>query len=391
MNMLELFEKGDYKEVKCLTDPYSSVTVYLVEKDGQMSAMKRLPCGNERSLQAGYKEFCRQLKVSGLHKTILPLKKCSFNETEILILTDYMERGTIQDVIDESTSWNSTSAYIWAIGVAIGVLVMHKNDIAHRDLKPANIFLDEYNHPMIADFGYAKVGCASMAGTRAAIGTYGYKAPEVFDGNEGGYSAKAADVYSYSLLLYSIIKGQNPWDDSATPERFEMGLKKGTIRPETSDLSPVFVELLSKCWSSDPKERPTMDNVVRELLNPKFKFKEANEAEIHGYVRDILESNELECFSEFRELADKRLIMLSSGEAVINKYGPERAREMYNWGCERGYPDAYYWRSMMYWKDGDLERADEFLRKAEEGKCAKKRLPDTRKLLNKAIAQRKRG
>ena len=40
-----------------------------------------------------------------------------------------------------------------ARGLCLGLVQMHKQNIAHRDIKPSNIMMKDENTPIIIDFG----------------------------------------------------------------------------------------------------------------------------------------------------------------------------------------------------------------------------------------------
>jgi serine/threonine protein kinase len=72
-----------------------------------------------------------------------------------VILTDSMERGSLQGLIDDEKkglvppNWDETQKFIVIYGVAIGMMILHghsrdhRDRIVHRDLKSDNGFLDD--------------------------------------------------------------------------------------------------------------------------------------------------------------------------------------------------------------------------------------------------------
>src|SRR6187431_1119001 len=89
----------------------------------------------------------------------------------------------------------------------------HDEGIVHRDIKPENILLDRRGRVKIADFGLAKLlGQAAtdftLTGTRQAMGTLHYMAPEQVVGARA--VDHRADIYSLGVTFYEMLTGELP-------------------------------------------------------------------------------------------------------------------------------------------------------------------------------------
>lgn len=96
------------------------------------------------------------------------------------------------------------------MGIALGLKGIHEAGIIHRDIKHMNILLSNSGSApkvKITDFGLAaKIGEKYMSNT--AVGTCGFMAPEVVQGEPSDYKA---DVWSLGAILYALICGQVPF------------------------------------------------------------------------------------------------------------------------------------------------------------------------------------
>jgi non-specific serine/threonine protein kinase/serine/threonine-protein kinase len=99
----------------------------------------------------------------------------------------------------------------------------HQRGIIHRDLKPSNVLVAEDGGRSVAkviDFGIAKaieggLGAESVH-TRvgSVVGTVGYMSPEQVTGGGADVDVRS-DVYSLGVILYELVTGRHPLDDTA--------------------------------------------------------------------------------------------------------------------------------------------------------------------------------
>jgi serine/threonine protein kinase len=99
--------------------------------------------------------------------------------------------------------------------VARAIERLHRQGVVHRDLKPSNILMDEECQPCVTDFGLAKMLSADAPATRtgAIVGTPSYMAPEQAAGRSG-VVGPLSDVYALGAILYELLTGRPPFDES---------------------------------------------------------------------------------------------------------------------------------------------------------------------------------
>ncbi|WP_290049721.1 serine/threonine-protein kinase [Amycolatopsis solani] len=138
----------------------------------------------------------------------------------------------------------------------------HRVGVVHRDVKPANILVAEDGTAKITDFGISRaIGDVKLTATGEIAGTPAYLAPEVARGEDADF---AADVFSLGATLYAAVEGKPPYGTADNPIALLYKASSGEIEPpeKAGRLTPLLLRMLA----SDPAERPSMDEVERELL-----------------------------------------------------------------------------------------------------------------------------
>ncbi|XVE89471.1 hypothetical protein DITRI_Ditri19aG0203800 [Diplodiscus trichospermus] len=258
---------------------------------GNDFAVKKIMLTKHRGSLSMFREIQTIGKVK--HRNLVRLEDFWLRKDYGLILYRYMQNGSLHDVLHatnpaQNLDWRIR--YRIAVGIAHGLEYLHYDcdpAIVHRDIKPENILLDSEMEPHISDFGIAKLLDQSVASepSISVVGTVGYIAPEnAFT----TVRSKESDVYSYGVVLLELISGKRALDpsfkgeteivgwvrsvwssteeieriaDSRLVEEFEFG--EWGVREQ---LIHVILVALT-CTQNEPSKRPTMRDVVSQLLN----------------------------------------------------------------------------------------------------------------------------
>ena len=173
------------------------------------------------------------------------------------------ERRSLSDF-----DWTPSKKYITLLGISDALRYLHSQGILHRDLKPENILLDSDFNPKVCDFGFSK--CFPELLTKSVdltisgqFGTSLYLPPEILLGSKT-YD-KSVDVYAFGMIAYEIVTGKQPFYHLGDMTSYGLIEKiKSGARPKFNEfVTDKMQELLSRCWSENPKERPKFDEIFK--------------------------------------------------------------------------------------------------------------------------------
>ncbi len=157
------------------------------------------------------------------------------------------------------------------IPVASALEYAHKEGILHRDVKPANILINEFNQPLLADFGLAKTETAErMTMTGSIMGTPRYMSPEQC-GFGDAHPTKQSDIYSFGLLSYELLCGHFPYqisNEMPLPEIFRVICSENAkpLRHHRKDASRNLEAVLARMLEKEKSLRyKDISNVRSDL------------------------------------------------------------------------------------------------------------------------------
>ncbi|GMI48845.1 hypothetical protein TrCOL_g5988 [Triparma columacea] len=156
----------------------------------------------------------------------------------------------------------------FACDVARGMKYLHRRaKIIQRDLKSRNVMVDNNFNAKMCDFGLSRY--IKTDKTMTFCGTPYWTAPEII--RQEPYTEKA-DVYSYGIVLWELITAQEPYSGMESMEVAYAAAERG-LRPSIPSVCPEgYSELMQRCWSDEPDERPDFTEVMVILFEIKRSF-----------------------------------------------------------------------------------------------------------------------
>ncbi|NP_001234995.1 protein kinase [Glycine max] len=220
------------------------------------------------------------------HPNLVKLLGYCWDDDELLLVYEFLPKGSLENHLFrrnpniEPLSWNTRLKI--AIGAARGLAFLHASEkqVIYRDFKASNILLDLNFNAKISDFGLAKLGPSGGQShvTTRVMGTYGYAAPEYI---ATGHLYVKSDVYGFGVVLLEILTGMRALDTKRptgqqnlvewTKPLLSSKKKLKTIMDAkiVGQYSPKAAfqaaQLTVKCLEHDPKQRPSMKEVLEGL------------------------------------------------------------------------------------------------------------------------------
>ncbi|XP_049335305.1 mitogen-activated protein kinase kinase kinase 7 isoform X4 [Astyanax mexicanus] len=190
-------------------------------------------------------------------------------DNPVCLVMEYAEGGSLYNVLhgaEPLPHYTASHAMSWCLQCAQGVSYLHgmkPKALIHRDLKPPNLLLVAGGTVLkICDFGTA---CDIQTHMTNNKGSAAWMAPEVFEGDN--YSEKC-DVFSWGIILWEVITRRKPFDEIGGPAfRIMWAVHRGTRPPLIKNLPKPIESLMTRCWSKDPSQRPSMEEIVKIMMH----------------------------------------------------------------------------------------------------------------------------
>ncbi|KAG2324331.1 hypothetical protein Bca52824_007059 [Brassica carinata] len=233
----------------------------------------------------GLHEWQCEVKFLGKfhHPNLVKLLGYCWEENQFLLVYEYLPKGSLENHLfskGEALTWDTRLKI--AIEAAQGLTFLHNSEksVIYRDFKASNILLDSNFHAKLSDFGLAKNGPINGFShvTTRVMGTQGYAAPEYM---ATGHLYVRSDVYGFGVVLLELLTGLRALDPTrpsaqqnlvewAKPILTQKKKIQKMMDPRLEHKYPIMAvtrtaALILRCLEADPKNRPPMDDVLREL------------------------------------------------------------------------------------------------------------------------------
>lgn len=193
------------------------------------------------------------------------------DEEPMMILTDLLKQGSLKDNLRMRNNLSGSQKTIIAISIANAMLYCHHRNVFMPSLTPEIIY--------ITPRGNAKVSVIEM-NLKPLLP---WSAPEMRSNSD---ASSKSDVFLFGFILYELFTGETPFGDMPE-EQIRQSIQEKK-RPSVSRLQPQnLTHLIQQCWSHQPENRPTIEEIVRKLESGDVMFPNTDLNEVDYFISKL--------------------------------------------------------------------------------------------------------
>ncbi|HYJ10997.1 MAG TPA: serine/threonine-protein kinase [Polyangiaceae bacterium] len=208
---LPSLRQGRYLLVGSLGSGSQGETLEAVDKrEGRPVAIKRFTIRGAKSWKDVELAEREATVLAALNHSSLPRYIEHFEEEGALYLVmEKVEGETLSARRKRGAvlSQEQVLRFLREAGASLRYLHGHAPPIVHRDIKPGNVILRPDGSYCLVDFGSVRDRLKPEGGS-TVVGTFGFMAPEQFQGR----AAPSSDVYAVGATALSLLTGSEPED-----------------------------------------------------------------------------------------------------------------------------------------------------------------------------------
>ena len=191
------------------------------------------------------------------HKNIVKIFDVVETQKHVCIVMELAEGGDLLEKVMKCGAFSMKETKRIFREIVGAVAYCHSQNIAHRDLKLENILLGNDDEVKVCDFGFARKVAKSEL-SRTFCGSASYCPPEVLQGK--AYNAFSVDVWSLGVILYALINGGFPFEESNINQMVACQLEKQIPVLEKVDFQ--CLALIERMLEPNTEKRATIEEVL---------------------------------------------------------------------------------------------------------------------------------
>jgi WD40 repeat protein len=311
---------------------------------------------------------CHTWMDLGLHNHIATCHYVRVLDDVPRVFAEFVDGGSLKDWIEEGRLYEGSADEALerildvAIQFAWGLQYSHEKGLIHQHVKPDNVMMTSDGVAKVTDFGLANARAVEGEDEEPPEGhsimaSYGgmtpaYCSPEQADNaarRQGGIRkaeltklTKRTDIYSWAVSVFEMFNGGVTWQaGNVVGHALETYLDDGPGEDRLPTMPESISNLLKKCLSTNPSERPNDFNEVVEALKT-------------IYEESVGRAYPNETPAPPTELAD---VLNNKALSFLELNDPEKAEELWDSVIEADIHNvaATYNRGLMLWRADKIQ------------------------------------
>lgn len=194
------------------------------------------------------------------HKNIVKFEQSFSDEDNYYIIEELCQHRTLADMIRHRGRISESEARYWLSQLLKAMFYMQESLVLHRDLKLANLFIADGMVLKVGDFGLSAKLVSPTDRKKSVCGTPNYIAPEILESLTGhGFEA---DVWSFGVILYTLIIGYPPFDTSDVKATYSLIKRNKYSFPANVAITEEARDLIQRILVQNPAERYTLAQIA---------------------------------------------------------------------------------------------------------------------------------
>ncbi|EAR91137.2 Serine/Threonine kinase domain protein (macronuclear) [Tetrahymena thermophila SB210] len=318
--------RGTFGKVKMGLHTYTmeNVAIKILDKDKIVDESDKIRVAREI-------QILRKIR----HPNIIQLYEIIESQTQLFLITEYAPNNELFDFIVKRNRLNERQSARFLLQILSAVEYLHQNNIVHRDLKPENLLLDCNNNIKVVDFGLSNMYEDGQT-LKTACGSPCYAAPEMVSGKR--YEGLKTDIWSCGIILYAMLCGYLPFEDSNTTDLYKKIINDPVKLPKF--LTDRSKSILNGILEKNPEKRLTIEAIRKH----DFCILNSNQPILKGII-----------FGKDDILVDPLILQI-----IKNQYGidSEQARVMIQNNKHNQITATYYLLLNSHIRNGGVSIAD---------------------------------
>ncbi|KAI3495441.1 hypothetical protein L1887_37781 [Cichorium endivia] len=228
------------------------------------------------------------------HPNVIRMHEVMASKTKIYIVLEFVTGGELFDKIATRGRLKEDEARKYFQQLINAVDYCHSRGVFHRDLKPENLLLDATGCLKVSDFGLSALPQQVREDglLHTTCGTPNYVAPEVI--NNKGYDGAKADLWSCGVILFVLMAGYLPFEESNLMALYKKIFKADFSCPPW--FSSSAKKLIKRILDPNPLTRITTAEVVENewfkkgYVPPRFEQEDVSLADVDAIFNEAGDS-----------------------------------------------------------------------------------------------------